>query len=51
MFQKLSMHPLSHAHLHGEPTYTEKELSMTIALIEKFEGVVNDLMNFDVSTV
>ena len=51
MFQKLSMHPLSHAHLHGVPTYTEKELSMTIALIEKFEGVVNDLMNFDVSTV
>ena len=45
MFQKLSMHPLSHAHLHGVPTYTEKELSMTIALIEKFEGVVNDLMN------
>ena len=51
MFQKLSMHPLSHAHLHGAPTYTEKELSMTIALIEKFEGVVNELMGFDVSTV
>ena len=51
MFQKLSMHPLSHAHLHGVPTYTEKELSMTIVLIEKFEGVVNELMNFDVSTV
>lgn len=51
MFQKLSMHPLSHAHLHGVPTYTEKELSMTIVLIEKFEGVVNELMDFDVSTV
>ena len=51
MFQKLSMHPLSHAHLHGTPTYTEKELSITIALIEKFEGVVNELMDFDVSTV
>ena len=51
MFQKLSMHPLSHAHLHGVPTYTEKELSMTIVLIEKFESVVNELMDFDVSTV
>lgn len=51
MFQKLSMHPLSHAHLHGVPTYTEKELRMTIVLIEKFEGVVNELMNFDVSTI
>ena len=51
MFQKLSMHPLSHAHLHGTPTYTEKELSMTIALIEKFEGLVNELMDFDVSTM
>ena len=51
MFQKLSMHPLSHAHLHGAPTYTEKELSMTIVLIEKFEDVVNELMDFDVSTV
>lgn len=51
MYQKLSMHPLSHAHLNGVPTYTEKELSMTIVLIEKFEGVVNELMNFDVSTV
>ena len=51
MYQKLSMHPLSHAHLHGVPTYTEKELSITIALIEKFEGVVNELMDFDVSTV
>lgn len=51
MFQKLSMHPLSHAHLHGVPTYTEKELSMTIVLIKKFEEVVNELMNFDVSTV
>lgn len=51
MFQKLSMHPLSHAHLHGVPTYTEKELSMTIVLLEKFEGVVNELMDFDVSTV
>ena len=51
MLQKLSMHPLSHAHLHGEPTYTEKELSMTIALIKKFEDVVNNLMNNDVSTV
>lgn len=51
MYQKLSMHPLSHAHLHGVPTYTEKELSITITLIEKFEGVVNELMNFDVSTV
>ena len=51
MYQKLSMHPLSHAHLHGVPTYTEKELSMTIVLIEKFESVVNELMNFDVSTV
>lgn len=51
MFQKLSMHPLSHAHLHGTPTYTKKELSMTIVLLEKFEGVVNELMDFDVSTV
>lgn len=51
MFQKLSMHPLSHAHLQGTPTYTEKELSITIALIEKFESVVNELMDFDVSTV
>lgn len=51
MYQKLSMHPMSHAHLHGTPTYTEKELSITIALIEKFEGVVNELMDFDVSTV
>lgn len=51
MYQKLSMHPLSHAHLHGVPTYTEKELSITIALIEKFESVVNELMDFDVSTV
>ena len=51
IFQKLSMHPLSHAHLHGVPTYTEKELRMTIVLIEKFEGVVNELMNFDVSTI
>ena len=51
MFQKLSMHPLSHAHLHGIPTYTEKELSISIALLEKFEGVVNELMDSDVSTV
>lgn len=51
MFQKLSMHPLSHAHLHGVPTYTEKELSMTVVLLEKFESVVNELMDFDVSTV
>ena len=51
MFQKLSLHPLSHAHIQGTPTYTEKELSITIALIEKFEGVVNELMDFDVSTV
>lgn len=51
MFQKISMHPLSHAHLQGVPTYTVKELSMTIVLIEKFEKVVNDLMNNDVSTI
>ena len=51
MYQKLSMHPMSHAHLHGTPTYTEKELDITIALLEKFEGVVNELMDFDVSTV
>ena len=51
MYQKLSMHPMSHAHLHGAPTYTEKELDITIALLEKFEGVVNELMDFDVSTV
>ena len=51
MFQKLSLHPLSHAHIQGTTTYTEKELSITIALIEKFEGLVNELMDFDVSTV
>lgn len=51
MYQKLSMHPLSHAHLQGVPTYTEKELSITIALLGKFESVVNELMNFDVSTI
>jgi hypothetical protein len=51
MYQKLSMHPLSHAHLQGVPTYTEKELSITIVLLEKFESVVNELMDFDVSTV
>ena len=51
MYQKLSLHPLSHAHLHGTPTYTEKELSITIILLEKFESVVNELMNDDVSTI
>lgn len=51
MYQKLSMHPMSHAHLYGTPTYTEKELDITISLLEKFEGVVNELMDFDVSTV
>lgn len=51
MFQKLSMHPLSHAHLHGVPTYTEKELSITIVLLEKFEDLINELMEFDVSTI
>ena len=51
MYQKLSMHPLSHAHLHGTPTYTEKELSITIALLTRFEEVVDELMNFDISTV
>lgn len=51
IYQKLSLHPLSHAHLHGTPTYTEKELNMTVTLIEKLEGVVNELIGFDVSTV
>lgn len=51
LYQKLSMHPLSHAHLHGTPTYTEKELRITVGLLEKFESVVNELKDFDVSTV
>lgn len=51
MYQKLSMHPLSHAHIYGTPSYTEKELDITITLLTKFEGVVNELMDFDVSTV
>lgn len=51
MYQKLSMHPLSHSRSTGIPSYTIKELTVTIALLKKFEDAVNSLINFDVSTL
>lgn len=50
LYQKVSMHPLSHG-VAGMPTFTIKEIKQSISLLEKMEGYFKEMVNKNVAEV
>ncbi len=43
LYQKASLHPLSHTNVQGSHAPSQKELKQTLSLLKKLQGVINNL--------
>ncbi len=50
LYQKVSMHPLSHG-VNGMPTFTIKEIEKSLILLQKMEDYIKDMVNKNVAEV
>lgn len=50
LYQKVTMHPMSHG-VAGMPTFTTREIQKSIALLEKMEAFLKDMVDGNVATV
>ena len=50
LYQKITMHPMSHG-TNGMPIFTIKEIEKSIALLEKMEAYLKDMVNKNAATV
>jgi len=50
LYQKVTMHPMSHG-VAGMPTFTIKEISKSLELLEKIEDYLKEMVNTNVATV
>jgi energy-coupling factor transporter ATP-binding protein EcfA2 len=50
LYQKVTMHPMSHG-IAGMPTFTKREIKMSIDLLEKMEEFLKNMVDTNVSAV
>ena len=50
LYQKVTMHPMSHG-VAGMPTFTTKEIKISIELLEKMEDFLKNIVDGNVSAV
>lgn len=51
LYQKITMHPLSHGVLSGMPTFTTREIRKSIDLLQKMEEYLKDMVDSNVSVI